>query len=321
MIIGTYSGPPLPYGGSASANEYSTIQELLNQLPDNTANQIDAVNVRNSVYTLWQRYQYVLAMASQSASASVYYSNLTPTTQTIGGITVGTTFSNVSMQTMWDNLLYPYVAPQGDLYPDVTREYGSSNAATLNWSAIKGSKNITSITFSFGSPVTPTNVPVQTGTHTFNATTNVDTTFSMTISDVPNGTTTVTYESYFYWTNRRYCGALPVGHPLTTVSSLPFVYSDISSYLQNSELNNSWTQSQIITTNYDYVFFAFPHDTVDFSSNLLHVRIGGFGNNNWVKTRDNIAFTNGALAPYTTGYDVWVFGNIQAPNTFVYDIS
>ena len=39
MIIGTYSG------GSASAYEYSTFQELLTQLPDNTSNSIDAVNV------------------------------------------------------------------------------------------------------------------------------------------------------------------------------------------------------------------------------------------------------------------------------------
>jgi hypothetical protein len=255
-------------------------------------------------------------MASQSASASIYYSSSLPTTQTIGGITVGTTFSNVSMQTMWDSLLYPYVAPQGDLYPDYTREYGSINSVTLNWSATKGSDNIISITFSEGSPETPTNVPIQTGTHQFNATSNVDTTFSMTISD---GTTTITYESNFYWMNNRYCGTLPVGHALTTISNSPFAYADIATYSIEIELNNSWTQSQTITTNYDYVFFAFPHDIVDFSSNLLHVRIGGFGNNNWIKTRDNIAFTN--YYGYTTNYDVWIFGNTQAPNTFVYDIS
>ena len=47
MIIGTYSA------GSASAYEYSTFEELLSQLPDNTSNLIEAINVRNSIYSLW----------------------------------------------------------------------------------------------------------------------------------------------------------------------------------------------------------------------------------------------------------------------------
>jgi hypothetical protein len=47
-IIGTYSG------GSASANRYSTVDELLTQLPDNTSNLIVAQDVRDSVYTLWE---------------------------------------------------------------------------------------------------------------------------------------------------------------------------------------------------------------------------------------------------------------------------
>ena len=65
MIIGSYSpGGP---GSSASANEYSTIDELLIQLPDNTANAIDASDVRDSVYTLWERISYVEVIASQSA--------------------------------------------------------------------------------------------------------------------------------------------------------------------------------------------------------------------------------------------------------------
>jgi hypothetical protein len=317
MIIGTYTGPPPPYGGSASANEYSTIQELLNQLQDNTSNQIDAVNVRNSVYTLWKRYEYVLSVASQSASASVYYTNPNPTTQTIGGILAGSTFSEATMQEMWDSLLYPYVSFQGSLGPNITREYGGSNVANINWSVTKGSKNITTITFSNGESAIPDNTPVQSGTKTFNSALNTPTTFSMIVND---GTTTKTYNSYFNWTGCRYCGTLPIGHALTITSSAPFTHNDISSYITKKELNESWTQSQTITTNNDYVFFAFPHDDVDFSDNLLHVKIGGSGNNNWIKTRNDVQFTN--VHGYTgLNYDVWIFGNTQAPNTFVYDIS
>ena len=70
MIIGTYSG------GSASAYEYTTFPELLAQLPDNSGNLIEAVNVRNSVYTLWEKISNVQTFASQSASASTTYTNL-----------------------------------------------------------------------------------------------------------------------------------------------------------------------------------------------------------------------------------------------------
>jgi hypothetical protein len=52
-IIGTYSN------GTASAYEYEGFEELLSQLVDNNDNQIDAVNVRNSVYTLWKKIQNV----------------------------------------------------------------------------------------------------------------------------------------------------------------------------------------------------------------------------------------------------------------------
>jgi hypothetical protein len=39
------------------------------------------------------------------------YTNLTATTTTIGGIPAGSTFSGLTMQQMWDKLLYPYQPP------------------------------------------------------------------------------------------------------------------------------------------------------------------------------------------------------------------
>ena len=39
------------------------------------------------------------------------YTNLTPTAVSIGGIPAGSTFDNMTMQEMWDALLYPYQAP------------------------------------------------------------------------------------------------------------------------------------------------------------------------------------------------------------------
>jgi hypothetical protein len=323
MIIGTYSGPPAPDGGSASAVEYSTIQELLNQMPDNTANLIQAKNVRNSIYTLWERISDVQTTASQSASASSVYTNLSPSVASnLAGIPAGSTFSGASMQEMWDKLLYPYVYPYASLSGGNTREFGSSNAVTLSWTATKNTKTLTFITLKKNSG-TIQNVVVtgntQTGTLPTTAVTNTNTTFSIDVTDSNTPTpSTVTAYTYVYWDNRRYWGTLPSGHVLTTVSSSPFSHSDINT--MSNELGSGYTQTRSITTNFDYVVFIWPHNSVDLSTNPPHVSIGGFGNNNWIKTRSNVTFTN--QNSYSgTSYDVWVFGNTQAPNTFTYVIT
>lgn len=317
MIIGTFSGPPAPFGGSSSANEYSTIQELLYKMPDNTANLIQAKDVRDSIYTLWERISSVQTVASQSASASSYYTNLSPSVASnLDGIPAGSTFSNMSMQEMWDMLLYPYVGPAASLSGGFNREYGDSNALTLTWNVTKNSKSITTIVVN-GTPKVVTGNS-QTGTQSATSTQNVNTTFTMTVSDIPNGSSTVNASTSATWNNRRYWGTLPVGHPLTTVSGLAFSHSNISTL--NNELSSGYTQTRTITTNFDYVVFIWPHNSVDLSTNPPKVSIGGFGNNNWIKTRSNVQFTN--QFGYTgTNYDVWIFGNTQAPNTFTYVIS
>lgn len=317
MIIGTFSGPPAPTGGSFSANEYSTVQELLYKLPNNTANAIQAKDVRDSVYTLWERISKVEITASQSASASVIYSNPLATPNTVGGIPAGTTFSNRTMKQMWDALLYPYIAPVASLSGGFYREFGASNALTLSWSVTKKSESITTIVVD-GTPVSPTGNN-QSGTKATTAIQNVNTPFNMTVSDIPNGSSTVTVTTNATWDNRRYWGTLPVGHALTTVSSLPFTHANLSPL--SNELGSGYAQTRTITTNFDYVVFIFPHNSsVDLSTNPPRVSIGGFGNNNWIKTRSNVQFTN--QNGYSgTNYDVWVFGNTQAPNTFTYVIS
>jgi hypothetical protein len=323
MIIGTYGTPP-NYGGSASANEYSTVDELLSKMPDNSANLIQAKDVRDSVYTLWERISSVEIVASQSASASSYYTNLSPSVASnLAGIPAGSTFSNMSMQEMWDMLLYPYVAPGASLGGGFNREYGDSNDLTLSWSATKNSKPLTFITLKRNG-VTIQNVSVtgnsQTGTFSTTSISNTNTSFTVDVEDnnTPTpGTTTATTTAT--WNNRRYWGTLPVGHVLTTVSSLPFSHSNLSGL--SSELGSSHAQTRTITTNYDYVVFIYPHSSsVDLSTNPPRVSIGGFGNNNWVKTRSNVQFTN-QFGYNGTNYDVWIFGNTQAPNTFTYVIT
>jgi hypothetical protein len=328
MIICTYSC------GSASAYEYSTFPELLSQLPDNSGNLIEAVNVRNSVYTLWQRVSQVQTVASQSASASTIYTNLTPTPITVGGIPAGSTFSAKTMTEMWDALLYPYIAPSASLSGGGFREFGSSNAVTLNWIANKGSKNVSAIVVTTANPFPAISLTTintsgnQSGTKSTTATTNIDTTFYMTVSDIPFGNSIISASTTVNWTNRRYWGTLSAPHPLLTVSSLPFSHSDVSSLSSELITGSVYAQTRSITTNFNYVVFIWPHNSVDLSTTPTRVNIAGLGNNNWIKTRSNVQFTNGTIGAYTgTNYDVWVFGNTldgvqtQAPNTFTYVIS
>ena len=324
MIIGTFSGPPAPDGGSASAVAYSTIQELLFQMPDNTANLIQAKNVRNSIYTLWERISAVQTTASQSASASSVYTNLSPSVASnLAGIPAGSTFSGASMQEMWDKLLYPYVYPYASMSGGNTREFGSSNAVNLSWTATKNTKSLTFITLKKNGGTIQNVVVVdgntQTGAFSTTAVTNTNTTFSIDVTDSNTPTpNTVTAYTYVYWDNRRYWGTLPSGHALTTVSSLTFSHADITAL--SNELGSGYAQTRTITTNSDYVVFIWPSNAVNLSTNPPHVSIGGFGNNNWIKTRSNVTFTN--QFGYTgTTYDVWVFGNTQAPNTFTYVIT
>ncbi len=165
MIIGTYSG------GSASAYEYSTFPELLSQLPDNTGNLIDAINVRNSVYTLWQRVSQVQNVASQSASASTTYTNSNPTPLPIFGIPPGSTFNNKTMTEMWNDLLYPYVPPTLSLSVSSISGLnyfttGLTNSALFIYSIIRYtndiySYNITGTTYSSGLSFTGVDVGSQ----------------------------------------------------------------------------------------------------------------------------------------------------------------
>ena len=164
MLIGTYSGPPAPTGGSSSANSYSTIQELLVKIPDNTANQIQAKDVRDSVYTLWEK---ISGLSASIGSNDVTYNRTSPSTAvTIGGVPNGSTFSG-TVQDVLDRVFYPYVAPSVSLSVSATnpREFGYSTLLSLNWSVTRnGNTPITVITVD-GSGIIPTGNS-QTGTKT-----------------------------------------------------------------------------------------------------------------------------------------------------------
>lgn len=54
---------------------------------------------------------YIGSVPLTGFTSGVTYTNLTPTTATVGGIEAGSTFNNVTMQYLWDTLLYPFQVP------------------------------------------------------------------------------------------------------------------------------------------------------------------------------------------------------------------
>ena len=328
-ITSTYSVTPI-----TTSREYTTVDELLNQLPDNTGNQIDAIHVRDAVYTLWERIADVQTVASQSASASVLYTNLTPTPTSIGGIAIGSTFSSKTMQEMWDKLLYPYIAPgrsisvSGSTWTTLgignTKEWGDpDNLVPLSWSVVKNTNSITNITVD-GGAVTPTGNN-QAGTKpstppgTSTATINSGGTFVLTVSDDGgisnyNASVTVGYQHAVYW------GKWPNNTSIPTYSgwagSGP-AYTPIKpSWADGASYGTGKKLSTTLVGTYDgvdgagqYLVFAWPT-----SFGIPKFQLYGLTNTAFTKIGKAIGFVN--RFSFNSGgggipYDIWITNTAQ----------
>ena len=199
-------------GTNVDSTYICDVATALYQLRDNTTELIDPKDIRDSVWTLWNRLDDVQIVASQSLAASSYFTNPAPTTVTVGGITAGTTFAGTySLQQMFDLMLYPYQAPVLSLSVNNTpRQYGSGLSSTLTWGVTKKSNTITAIVVN-GTTITPVNGGNQastlsvTATHSlsYNTLTNESQTFTMSVTDssttVNTATTTLNWRHKVYW--------------------------------------------------------------------------------------------------------------------------
>jgi hypothetical protein len=318
-IASTYSLSP-----QTLSLEYTTISELLDQLPDNTVNLIDPNHIRDSVYTLWQRIDNVGVIAASAASASAFFENSDPTPFTVGGIPAGSTFPTpTDMQTMWNQLLYPYVQSGATITGGNTREFGSSTAITLNWTALKKSNDIQSIIVD-GVPITgaPWSTD-QSGFLNSFATLNTTTNFSIVVND---GTSNTTATTTVNWQNRRYWGRLDLSsignpnlttHPGLASSVIPlvndsFILSLIAAggagVATGSELSTSISKTyNQINANGWYLVFAWPSSFTN--SQTPQFNVNGLPNTAFTRIRNNSPFTN--QFGYTTNYEVWISNTLQ----------
>ena len=316
-------------GSNYQSTRFSTVQELLNGILDNNANLIYAEDVRDAVFSLWERVSEVEIIAASAASASPYYQNSDSTLKELGGIPIGSSFSTPqTIQQMFDALLYPYVAPVGSISALSNREYGNSTAVTLSWTATKKSKLITSIvvdTQPFGviNGNTQTGTKPAIGTYSIPAPSSYTNTFNITVGD-ENGTTTS--GASFQWMNKIYWGTInlsSIGNPnfdltapngvsassvITNLTSATILGLTGAGIPPGNALatSKSRTYTQINGAG-NYLLFAWPSSVVGALSPIFVVN--GNPNSAFSRVKTAWSFTN--LPGFSTNYEVWITNTLQ----------
>ena len=311
----SYVNPPI------SADYRTVVYDLLSVLPDNAANLIDAKDVRDSVWTLWNRIDDVEISASASLSANTNYIRAAAMQVGVGGAVIGTTFSG-TIQDALDKILYPYVSQSNSLsvLTGSSRQFGSSTVVALSWTVTKNSNSITSITVD-GSSVSPTG-NTQTGTKSTSATHSL---VPITVSEVQtytfstsDSTTTKNTNTTVTWMNKRYWGYIDLttcvpSNPDLTLS--PGSSAAVGSFITDvkikaltgagvgsgSELATTLSKTYTsINAASKYLCFAWP--TLFGTPTFV---VGGLSNTAFTKVRSNSTFSN--ESGFTgVKYDVWV---------------
>jgi len=235
------------YGNQNVIADYRFITDLLDNIPDNSGNLIDAKDVRDAVWTLWNRLDDVVIGLSSSGINIYGTSSGTSSTDTtynrtrvssaasVGGVATGSTFSG-SIQAVLDRIFYPYIAPTCALSGGDTRQFGASTAVTLNFTinknenpintaSIKKLGNVTQLITPLPSVVTQNNTtPATFGPSTISTTpasivtyaTHSTTPTSTSITNsytlyVGDGTSTTNASTSVVWMNRMYYGTINLG--------------------------------------------------------------------------------------------------------------
>lgn len=284
------------FGSATYSTTVGTLDELMANLPDNNANLIDPKDLRDTAFTLWDRIDVIAASVSVGASFSAEYLRPTPTALTVGGASIGTTFSG-TVQDALDKILYPYIGPDCSLSGGGNREFGSTTSVTLSWSVTKYSNSIFTITVD-GTPILPTGNN-QSGSQGATATANVNTTFSMSTSD---GTTSDSDTTTVTWLNRRYWGTFPTFTALNSAQVLGLTGAGVGT---GNELSATRVQTRNnINGGGNYLVFAWP--TTFGTPSFV---INGLPSTAWTKINNSFAFTN--ANGYVNNYDVWISNTIQ----------
>ena len=310
----------IPYGGSGSntlsTSSLNNLDDLLIGLADNASNLIVAKNIRDSVYSLWDRIDVVSTTASLALAASGDYTNLNPVPTTVGGVTAGTTFNGMSMSAIFDMLFYPYTQPLSTLTTNNNpREYGSSPDVVLSWSITKKSENI----FTTYPLLTPDPVPnggsgtySTVSTHSIAPGVSTVNSFTMSVYDDFGGpyitTGTLTWMNKIYWGATNNATASLIAMSDTTMSDL---IKGLTGCYVGSGNELSTTKSKTYTginAEGGYLIFAWPSNVSNSYSPTFNVN--GLESTAFTRVKTNFTFTNSNEFS-GTNYEVWTSNTVQ----------
>lgn len=320
-------------GSTIESFRYDQVADLLNQIPNNTTNLVKAKDVRDSVFTLWERINDLSVIIASASATPTTYMNTDPTTITVGGISSGTTFPiPQTIQQMFDAILYPYTSPTISLTVvgsissttpiSTQKEYGQSLSSVLYWSVTKKSNPIASIVVN-GVTITPITGETQvgwrtvSGTYSFPLASSTTNNFTMTVND---GTSNITTDTTITWLNRIYWGSIDLSglvypnpdltlNPSYTTYVSAIVTSNLIKALNGagvgsgSELSVSKNKTYSgINSNGKYLIFAWPSSV---SGTLTPTfTVNGLANTAFTRVKTGWSFTN--MYNVTTNYEVWV---------------
>ena len=328
-------------GSSVESFRYDQVADLLNQIPNNTTNLVKAKDVRDSVFSLWERINDLSVIVASASATPTTFMNPDPTTITVGGVSSGTTFPTPqTVQQMFNAILYPYTTPTISLSVVSTissttpistqKEYGQSLSSVLYWSVTKKSNPIVSVVVN-GVTISPITGNSQVGWRIVSGTyssisgsfpVSTANTFLMTVND---GSTSIFTGATVTWMNKIYWGTIDLSgltfpNPNLTLnpSYATFVTSAITSTLirnlatgvgagagvgTGSELSitKNKTYNQI-NANGRYLIFAWPSSVSGATTPTFTVN--GLPNTAFTRVNTAWAFTNQFNA--TTNYEVWV---------------
>jgi hypothetical protein len=318
MALGT---PSIGTGSIPSwFSEYETvIDNLLIRLSDNTSNQIEAKDVRDSVWTLYNQIQIV---ASQSLTQSmVLYTSATPSTATIGGIIEGSTFSNEPLQNLFDLLLHPYVSPAIEQFvPSQTEfQFGQIVPTSFSYSINVGSSPLDG---GFGLVITApgfSQTKIVNGTDPeIGTTNNYNPTFSLSPSIIEfnigtisfqtqdlltfSGTTSLVFKHKRYYGQLTIPGGFDFSSPLSVASVSSYLTDSLIRGLSYSELSTNVNFSQIVDFNNQYFIFAAP--TIFGFNYPIGFYFDNIFTQDYTKIRSNSTFINDF--GYSTPYDIYI---------------
>ena len=302
--------------GSLYYSQYdSNITDLLTRLQDNSSNIILAKDVRDPLWTLWNR---ITDVGSQSLTQSALFTLGTPSTATLGGILEGSTFSNATLQSVFEQLLLPYITPDIVLTPSYTElQFGQLVGVGLSYSINVGSVPLQSL--NFVGPWLPITSTVPTGSDpetglksagnpTFSTSVSLSQLNTWTMSVVTTDSLTFTVSTSLTYKHKIYFGSITIPGGFT--ASSPASVTAVGSYLtdtrikglsfSNLALNTNMSQTVDFSTNY----FVFASPTIMDPNFPFGFFIDNIFSQAFTKVRTSSTFSN--EYSYQSTYDVYI---------------